>query len=379
MSFRILSIDGGGIRGIIPAMVLAALEERTGRPASDLFDLVAGTSTGGILALALVRPGPDGTPAHPASELVDLYLDDGPAIFRKPVGGLLGTIRNLFSERYGSKGIDEALERRFGDTMLGQAVKPVMVTSYDIERREPYFFKSHRVEAASRAGRGPKGDIAMRHAARATSAAPTYFEPARFDVHGRSRALVDGGVFANNPAACALVEAFCEFDADPDETLVLSLGTGEFTEPLPYREVKGWGLAKWARPLLGVVFDGVSDTVNYQIQSILPPRQDDQRYLRIQTELPKGHDEMDDASQANMAALREIGERLAAEHAADLDAMAARLLPSTPTRTAEAADTSAPGTYRPHGAPRGDTKAPRTGETPGPSPDPGPGGPVPRA
>ena len=144
--------------------------------------------------------------------------------------------------------------------MLSEAVTAVLVTAYDIEEREPYFFKSHRARLEA-----PRNHL-MRDAAPATSAAPTYFEPAKMlcgDAPKGYKALVDGGVFANYPAACALVESLSFFDQRLEDVVMLSLGTGEYTRSIRYQDAKGWGLAKWAQPVLDVVFDGVSDTVNY--------------------------------------------------------------------------------------------------------------------
>ena len=320
--FRILALDGGGIRGIIPAMVLAELERRTRRPVSALFDLIAGTSTGGILALGLVRPRPDGTPHHTAQAMVDLYEKDGPRIFARGVWHRFTAIGNLLEEKYGSFGIDAVLEAQFGEAMLSQALTRVFVTSYDIETREPYFFKSHR------ATKDARRDHLMRDAARATSAAPTYFEPAKVPSHDPwgYKALVDGGVYANNPAACAVVEAMCEWDAKLGDIVMLSLGTGEATRPIMYDEAKRWGAANWMKPVLNVVFDGVSDTVNYQVQSLLTKGGAIDQYLRIQPTLTPANDDMDNATAENIEQLMAVGERMVAENDAGLDAIAIRLL-----------------------------------------------------
>jgi uncharacterized protein len=118
-----------------------------------------------------------------------------------------------------------------------------------------------------------------------------------------ARAFVDGGVYANNPAMCAYVEAR-KIHPEEDDFLVVSLGTGELTRSLPYEEVKGWGLALWAQPILNVVFDGVADTVDYQLRELLPSECDARRYYRFQTLLDIGKDDMDDASRTNVAALK---------------------------------------------------------------------------
>jgi patatin-like phospholipase/acyl hydrolase len=333
MAFRILSLDGGGIRGIIPAILLADLERRTGKRTAELFDMVAGTSTGGILALGLVRPGADGEPMYRAEDMVNLYVEDGPRIFERRVWHRIKAIGNLAEEKYPNQGVDEVLEGRLGDARLADAVLPVLVTAYDLEAREPHFFKSHRAQ------KDPTKNFLMRDAARATSAAPTYFEPAHIRAWDDQpyAALVDGGVYANNPSACALVEAICDFGQHPDNVVLLSLGTGEHTRSIPYDEAKGWGLAKWAQPILNVVFDGVCDTVDYQVRSILKPLAGLERYHRIQTELTHGNDEMDDASQTNLRMLRMVAEDLIRANDRKLDEWADRL---TRTEGADAAKTT---------------------------------------
>ena len=300
--FKILSLDGGGIRGIIPAMILTEIENRTGQRISDLFDLIAGTSTGGILALGLTKPGPDDTPAYTAEELVELYDEEGPKIFSRSVWHRIRAIGNAVEEKYPAEAIEEILDQYFGDAVLSQAITDVLVTSYEIEQRRPFFFKSHKAKKNPE-----KHDFLMKEAARATSAAPTYFEPTRIKINGplERLALIDGGVYANNPSACALVEAISKFNSRPEEVFMLSIGTGELTRPIRYEEATGWGLINWAQPLLNVVFDGVSDTVDYQADMILNRADEEKkRYHRLQLKLDQGNDDMDDASRTNLWALK---------------------------------------------------------------------------
>src|SRR5436190_14355285 len=198
---RILSIDGGGIRGIIPATVLAEVERRTGRPIAALFDLIAGTSTGGIIALALTAPGPGSGPRLSAEDVVGLYLEEGPRIFSRSVLRTVLSVDGLLDERYSDAGLEAALRRYLGDAMLADAITPVLVTAYALEERRPFFFKSRRAEAQ------PARDYPMRAVARATSAAPTYFEPeAVLSDRGGTVGLVDGGVCVMNPAMSAYAE-----------------------------------------------------------------------------------------------------------------------------------------------------------------------------
>jgi uncharacterized protein len=298
---KILSIDGGGIRGIIPATVLAKLEERTERSVSDMFDLIAGTSTGGILALGLSVPA-DGMPKFGADRLVALYEERGATIFHRDLWHRFRALENLLEEKYPSGNIEKVLEEYFDGALISQALTEVLITSYDLERREPYFFKRHKAVSQL------EPDWLMREVARATSAAPTYFEPAKLTSADKTitRALVDGGVYANNPAMCGYAEARSLWP-DEEEVLVVSLGTGELTRPIPYEDAKEWGLAKWARPILGVVFDGVSDTVDYQLRQLCKPS----HYYRFQDTLKDGgSDDLDDSSRGNIQLLKQLAENI---------------------------------------------------------------------
>ena len=318
---KVLSIDGGGIRGIIPAMLLAEIEKRTKKRTSHLFDLIAGTSTGGILALGLTKPDKDGKPEYTAANMVDLYEKEGPRIFSRSVWHRVRAVSNLIEEKYPATGIEEVLKEYFGSVRLRDAITNVLITSYEIERRIPFFFKSHRAKRSPRIR-----DFLMRDVARATSAAPTYFEPLKLDIKKSDYyALIDGGVFANNPAMCGLVEARTLFPRAKD-FLVLSLGTGVLTRRLPYEEAKGWGLARWAQPILSVVFDGVSDTVSYQLEQLLPPDSEDRKhYYRFQTRLNEGNDDMDDAGPTNLRVLKLLAEAIIRDNDDDLTVLCNQL------------------------------------------------------
>ncbi len=297
---RVLSIDGGGIRGIIPALVLAEVEARTGRRVAELFDFVAGTSTGGILACALTRPG-----AMPAAELVELYRTEGPAIFRRSLRQRLRSLEGLVEEKHDDAALRDALARYLGDARLSEATTRVLVTAYDLQAREPWFFKSWR----------PDRDAPLTVVARATAAAPTYFEPLEYGAHS----LVDGGVFATNPAMCAYAEVV-RLTAGPP-SFVLSLGTGSQMRPITQADAASWGLVQWVRPVIDVVFDGVSDTVGYQLQRLMP----DAAVVRLQTDLDRASDALDDASARNLALLESQARQLIARESAAIDRACAAL------------------------------------------------------
>lgn len=346
---RILSIDGGGIRGLIPAMLLAEIEKRTERRIADLFDLIAGTSTGGIIALGLVKPDENDEPEFTAADLVELYETEGPNIFsrsrshrllarlgdffRNPV-----ELENMFEEKYVSAGLEQVLKERFGETTIGDAVTEVLITSYGIETRKPWFFTKWK---ASGENARPGYDLEMWRVARATSAAPTYFEPLEWNEPAATNseppwdrpehdALIDGGVFANNPAMCAWAEATKLWGEkhQPPQGYIVSLGTGEQNRAIPYAKAKGWGVANWAPRIVDVVFDGVSDTVDHQLATICPP----ERYHRFQIELDFANDDMDNITSKNIADLKEEARRLLKGRHRDFDGMCGQLASMPPVR-----------------------------------------------
>jgi uncharacterized protein len=300
---RVLAIDGGGIRGIIPALVLAEVERRTGRRIFELFDLIAGTSTGGILACALCAPDP-----LPAKQLVAIYEEEGPSIFDRSIWHRIRSADGLLDEKYDAGALDRALDRFLSDKRLKDSRPDLLIPAYNLGEPGPYFFKSRKAREEGE-------DFALSLVARATSSAPTYFEPLPLAGH----ALVDGGVFAANPAMCALAEVLREVPLA--DVRLLSLGTGERTRKRGFADVQDWGLVEWARPIIDVVFDGVSDAVNYQLLHALG----EERYWRLQVELTLASDDLDDASEDNLRDLRIQAERLIEAESAKIDAAIAAL------------------------------------------------------
>lgn len=312
--YKILSIDGGGIRGVIPAVLLTEMEKRTGKAISELFDLIAGTSTGGILATGLVAPENLGIesdsrgPRFKASDLLELYEKHGEDIFRRSLCDRITSLWGLTDEKYPNDGIEAVLEEYFGDTELKDALTEILVTSYEIEKRHPYFFKRHKARE-----KPEKRNHLLRDMARATSAAPTYFEPTETRTVGKSavttRYLVDGGVFANNPALCAYAEAI-KLGESTNKILVASLGTGVATERIDYGKAKNWGKIKWARPVISVMIDGVADAVDYQLRQMLPTEGPNARYYRFNTDLPSKLGRLDAADQSSIKALKQKAKRI---------------------------------------------------------------------
>ncbi len=316
---RVLAIDGGGMRGLVPAQVLAYLEERSGKRIHELFDLVAGTSTGGILALALTVPRPGGTEPLRAAEASDIYREDGRHIFaRSPLYTVFGSGFGWWGPKYPADGVEGALRRRFGDRCIGDTLTRALVPSYDTEASSPYFFKSWNTQLPADDPYVQSNFLSWQ-AARATSAAPTCFPPYRLEPLApgkeKPRTLVDGGVFANNPEVCGVAEALRLAAGDrTTRVLLVSVGTGEFFHPDRWRTLRRAGRIGWIRPLLRILMDGVSDAAVYQCDQILG---DDAHRFQAEGVVR----EMDDTTPEAIDEFVQAGKRIVRDRAAELDAL----------------------------------------------------------
>lgn len=332
---RILALDGGGMRGIIPLKVLARLERLTGRPTCELFDIIVGTSTGGMAALALTAPGPDGRPKNTAEDTLDFYLHGGPQIFprfrdrtalkQQRVGPATSHLRQRVAaimqpriygnSRYLPVGLRLILEDGLGECRLSDALTDVMVPTYDMRHAEPVVFCSW--EAAAGNGLNPKMvDVAL-----ATTAAPTYFPPYKMGEGGEELYLIDGGVVANNPGGIGYFAALQRAHRDSHEldVLLVSIGTGHAPhDHLTYDEIWSRGWVSLAAGMLGVIFDGTSDMTDHLLRELISWREPRSRYWRFQTELRGVSTFIDDATAVNVSRLARLGDRLAVNHHAEL-------------------------------------------------------------
>jgi len=312
---RILAIDGGGIRGLVPATILAALEKSLGAPLAQHFHMLAGTSTGGILAAGL---------AHeiPTSQLVDFYLKDGGAIFTPAL------LSNIDGPKYDPTPLEAALKTAFGDTRLSQLPHDVACPAYDIGARQPVIFKSWEARGIEQPA-APSKDFLVREVARCTSAAPTYFPPGQAHaVDGSTLSLIDGGMFGNNPALIAMVAARRLMPL-AKRFLVVTLGTGQNLQSLAYADAVGWGVVGWMTTggLIDIMFDAMGSTVEYELDQL-----DVVSQLRLQSSLQGANDVLDDASATNMAALQTCAKRTLTERAKDIEALVAELKTPLPDR-----------------------------------------------
>jgi uncharacterized protein len=251
--FQILSLDGGGIKGIFSAGILAAIEDDLNINVTDHFDLIAGTSTGGIIAIGLglgLRP----------REIVEFYLHEGPKIFPRSFG--LKSFQHWFRRKFSAAPLEEALKRCFKEKRFGDSTKRLIIPSYNLGEDDVYLFRTPHDERLRRDFKVPAWKVA-----KATSAAPTFFPTAR-DVD--SLRLIDGGVWANNPTLVALTEAVATLRIAMSDIHIFSIGTSNAINHRRKRLNRG-GIIAWGRgsAAVDVIMRGQSIGVRNQVNFLL--------------------------------------------------------------------------------------------------------------
>ncbi len=300
-TYRILSLDGGGIRGIISAVWLDALERALGSPIARHFNIIAGTSTGSILACMLAS-------GHTAEEVIRLYATRGLRIFPPWASRVLDRLGRTLRQgpsapKYGDDGLEAELRDALGPGLRFGDLRPlVMVVAYNTFQREAKVFKSNRPEEDYAAT--PAWEIV-----KSSCSAPTYFPAHVLTLSGVRHPMIDGGVAANNPTACAIAEGVREQSKLParlrvplERFEVASFGTGGLTRPISASNAREWGALEWAIPIIDVLMDGAADATHYVAKHVLSP----DRYTRAQTDLLEAYDDMDDASPTNINALMSV-------------------------------------------------------------------------
>lgn len=285
---KILSIDGGGMKGFIPCYVLAEFEKRTGKTCFETFDLFAGTSIGGILACLLAS-------GKTATEALQFFTVDGPQIFGSE--RLFGH-DGIFEARYGSDKIEARLQARMGTLKLSDLTKALLVPAFDLVSYDPYFFKAPVID----------DDFLLWQVGRATSAAQTYFPAFQLG----NKTLWDGGNVANNPAACAVAEAVRDWPGE--ELAVLSVGCGQADSKFAASKLVDSGLLHTGLETLSLLFDANDELPDYILRRLMTSG----KYTRISPHLDKALD-IDGASVEALADLQDAAQKCVATFSSDLD------------------------------------------------------------
>lgn len=282
--FKILSLDGGGIRGIYTARLLYRCETElcSGKSISRYFDLIAGTSTGGIIALGLGL-------GFSARDLLNFYVLDGRKIFpplpKTWFGSALRLVSSLLGTRLNHIALERALKERFGENLFGNSSARLVIPAFMVPKTEIAVFKTDHHPDFKNDHKTPAWRIA-----RSTSAAPTYLKGHEHEETGRI--FIDGGVWANNPVMIALIDALSAYEISREQISVLSLGTGNPPFHLSRSSAFG-GLFSWREIIRAAMFL-TTDNATAQAKLLLGP----ERCTRIEPDERAGHIELDDYDRA---------------------------------------------------------------------------------
>ena len=335
---NILTIDGGGVRGLVAAIVLDALDgefKAAGKSCAvaDCFDLIAGTSSGAIIAAALAMPQLEGVQSARPADIRRFFEDNARRIFPPrffcniPV---IGRLPQLFGPLHDPAPLDDLLGETLGDMVFASARANLMIPAYSIDPRDIVLFRggpAYRDDAE-----GERFSmVRVRDAVMGSTAAPTFFPPRRIETpNGAGQwTAIDGGVYVNDPAMAAVAEAMRLFP--DDELRVVSIGTGRQTRNYPFERARGWGFSEWISPtgrfrtpLISAIQDGQARAVNRQLKYLLG-----EDYFRFDYRLERGRgsDKLDDASRGNLNRLTRGALEMVEEMRPQLKGLAKALQP----------------------------------------------------
>jgi patatin-like phospholipase/acyl hydrolase len=321
---KILSIDGGGIRGLMPATILQYMEHqiqlKTNNPFASLyeyFDFFAGTSTGGILISTYLYPTEKNNllrNKYSSTDALNMYKHKGASIFSNDWIGKLSSFGGLWKSRYSASHLEKYLYLFFKETKISQLLKPSLITSYDIERKQFMYFQSHKAKLDSSL------DFLLRDACRASSSAPTYFDPISIlSQTNESYGLIDGSVIANNPSLIAITEAMAWYNVLLNDIELYSFGTGKNAQSYTIETIKDWGGLGWLNPILDILMNGVSESNERQLEVLFSMLQISKQYHRIQPQMIEASQEMDEVSIENIEALIRDAETYIRQNQLSLD------------------------------------------------------------
>lgn len=331
---RVLSVDGGGVKGIIPATILAYLEnkliEKTGNSKiriSDFFDFAAGTSTGAIITAMAITPKEKDKPPRKMDEVVQLYFELAGEVFKKDWKRNIKTCWGLFGTKYSESTLDSILLEKLDHWKLNELKLPCAFTGYDTHKRKPVIY-------TNRDDKEKYGNYYIKDVVRGSTSIPAVFKPAYFRDGVDINTIIDGGVFANNPAMIAYVEMLKTLEitkkfkkVTPEHVMMLSFGTGTGKLKIyPYNKIKKWGVVRWFIPVLNILLQGMSEVTNYQMEKFFSFWEAEDNFVRINPVIRIGNANAEDASEKNMKNLHQDAINYISENHDYLDELICRLI-----------------------------------------------------
>jgi patatin-like phospholipase/acyl hydrolase len=312
----ILSIDAGGVRGILPARWLQEVEARAHHPVNELFDLFTGVSIGAMVSAGLLIPHPEDPtrPALRAEEICTLFKEQSISVFQQTLTQNVTTLYGHIGSKYNPAGLERLLERIAGDTLMTNLLGEFWCPACDSVRFKPIYFS--RDEARRRK---EWSGLKVADVLRATSAAPAYFPAKELILGDETYHLIDGAFAAYNPAAWGSLLARKHYHSK--DAIILSLGTGRTDYSLEKHQ--SWGTLQWLPWLLDAAFANSSESVNDQLLFLSPSHY---TYQRIQVNIPPEHAQLDDTRPENIAYLEETAKEWLETHEDDFNRMIEKLL-----------------------------------------------------
>lgn len=314
----ILSISGGGIRGLIPAIVLAELEKEIGKGIGANCNLIAGNSTGGIITCLLAAADEKGEAKYTAEEIVAFYKTFGKTVFKKSLLRKIFTLDGLIFTKYSYKPLEKLMKQYLGDLKLEDTITDILIPTYQVSDIPlPYFFKSIHAKKDGNITFEKQylQNVYLWQCARATSAANSYFAPYQYG----DLTFVDGGIFANNPSVCAYAEGKNMW-GEEEPIALISLGTGENLKGYPYKKIKNWGILQWAIPFFKQSSLSSDEAINYILETFSHAKTGDQYYC-LQAKLDEDCTKMDNASEENLIRLEQAAKQMIQDNKQTFDSI----------------------------------------------------------
>lgn len=271
---RILVLEGGGAEGIIPLHVLTYMEKASGKPISQLFDIIAATSTGAIIAAALTRPAEPGSnkPYYSAQQVLNFYNANIPYIFSTSFSYKVFTLWGILGPKYNPEHLRKVLEdHSTKDQTLRDLILPVVIPCYSLDENQPFVFQSHDLDH----------NYYVTDVLQGVTAAPSIFPPVKIysTDHKVNHIIVDGSMFANNPAFTGLVHAMQL--APQQQYIIVELGTGNQAYNFKYNKVRTWGVVGWFRTFITLFIQADQSYINREVKLLTKIYPDRLGYYRI--------------------------------------------------------------------------------------------------